>query len=493
VQFENELMANRHQHREALESMGVDPFPVASVRAHMAADLLDQFDGRDPIMLEQERVVVQVAGRIVLKRPMGKAAFLHLQDGTGRLQAYVRKDDLSEEAFQVFKKTDVGDFLAVQGHLFKTKTGELTVYAQDLQILSKAYRPLPEKFHGLQDTEQRYRKRYLDLIANPSVKRVFQLRSQIIRSVRDFMFSRDYLEVETPMMHPIPGGAAARPFVTHHNTLDMELYLRIAPELYLKRLIIGGFERVFEINRNFRNEGVSTQHNPEFTMMEWYQSYAQLTDMMAMTEAMLQEVVQRVHGTLTLPYGSLTLDFSRPFEKMTLREAILRHSECSMADLEDEERLRDMANEHHIEKAKTLPYGFLLTELFEHIAEPHLQQPTFITEYPVEVSPLTKLKPGQSRFVDRFEFYIAGMELANAYSELNDPVDQRRRFEAQSALRDEGDDEAQVFDEDFLEALEHGMPPTGGEGLGIDRLVMILTNSPSIRDVILFPQMRRQD
>jgi lysyl-tRNA synthetase class 2 len=424
---------------------------------------------------------------------MGKAAFLHLQDGTGRLQAYVRKDDLSEEAFQVFKKTDVGDFLAVQGHLFKTKTGELTVYAQDLQILSKAYRPLPEKFHGLQDTEQRYRKRYLDLIANPSVKRVFQLRSQIIRSVRDFMFSRDYLEVETPMMHPIPGGAAARPFVTHHNTLDMELYLRIAPELYLKRLIIGGFERVFEINRNFRNEGVSTQHNPEFTMMEWYQSYAQLTDMMAMTEAMLQEVVQRVHGTLTLPYGSLTLDFSRPFEKMTLREAILRHSECSMADLEDEERLRDMANEHHIEKAKTLPYGFLLTELFEHIAEPHLQQPTFITEYPVEVSPLTKLKPGQSRFVDRFEFYIAGMELANAYSELNDPVDQRRRFEAQSALRDEGDDEAQVFDEDFLEALEHGMPPTGGEGLGIDRLVMILTNSPSIRDVILFPQMRRQD
>jgi lysyl-tRNA synthetase class 2 len=307
------------------------------------------------------------------------------------------------------------------------------------------------------------------------------------------MVQHGFLEVETPMLHAIPGGANAKPFETHHNALDQQMFLRIAPELYLKRLLVGGFERVFEINRNFRNEGVSTQHNPEFTMMEWYQSYAQLTDMMAMTEAMLQEVVQRVHGTLTLPYGSLTLDFSRPFEKMTLREAILRHSECSMADLEDEERLRDMANEHHIEKAKTLPYGFLLTELFEHIAEPHLQQPTFITEYPVEVSPLTKLKPGQSRFVDRFEFYIAGMELANAYSELNDPVDQRRRFEAQSALRDEGDDEAQVFDEDFLEALEHGMPPTGGEGLGIDRLVMILTNSPSIRDVILFPQMRRQD
>ncbi|PIE91504.1 MAG: lysine--tRNA ligase [Acidobacteria bacterium] len=491
--FENEYMEQRHQNRLEIEEMGIQPYPVQSKRTHTIAELLSAFTGKSKEELEAEKVEVAIVGRLMLKRDMGKASFVHLQDGSGRIQIYIRKNDVGDAQFNLYKKIDLGDFFAVRGHLFKTRTQELTVYVKELTFLSKAYRPLPEKFHGLTDTETRYRQRYLDLIANPEVKETFQMRSKIIQAVRTFMHDRDYLEVETPMMHPIPGGAAAKPFITHHNTLDMDLYLRIAPELYLKRLIIGGMERVFEINRNFRNEGISKQHNPEFSMMEWYQAYADLRVMMEMTESLVKYVIDQVHDTKMLPYGEHVLNFQVPFVKMTLREAICKYSSHTMEQLNHPEELIEIAKTLNIEDPEKIPYGYLLTEVFEQIAEPHLIQPTFITEYPVEVSPLTKLIPGQDQFVDRFEFYMAGMELANAYSELNDPIDQRARFKDQLEQRERGDDEAQVFDEDFLTAIEHGMPPTGGEGLGIDRLVMILTNSQTIRDVILFPQMRTVD
>ena len=493
MQFENEYMSQRHQNRLDIESLGFESYPVESARSHYIRDVITQYTVKSKEELESEKVEVSIVGRLMLNRDMGKASFIHLQDGTGRMQIYIRKDEVGDDQFQLYKKFDLGDFLGVKGHLFKTRTNELTVHVSSLTFLSKTYRPLPEKFHGLTDTETRYRQRYLDLIANPEVKETFQMRSRIIQAVRAFMHSRDYLEVETPMMHPIPGGATARPFMTHHNTLDMDLFLRIAPELYLKRLIIGGMERVFEINRNFRNEGISKQHNPEFSMMEWYEAYSDLRGMMEMTESLIKNVLDTVIGKRTLPFGDLELDFEKHFAKMTLREATVAYSPYSMEQINNPDELIKIARELGIENPEKNEYGFLLTEVFEMVAEPHLLQPTFITEYPVEVSPLTKLIPGQDRFVDRFEFYIAGMELANAYSELNDPVDQRKRFTDQFEQREKGDDEAQAFDEDFLTAIEHGMPPTGGEGLGIDRLVMILTNSSSIRDVILFPLMRVVD
>jgi len=493
MQFDNEYMRQRHQNRQEIEEMGVEAYPVQSSRTHFITEVQNDYAQKTKEELEADKVEVSLVGRLMLKRDMGKASFVHIQDGSARIQIYIRKNDVGEEQFQLYKKVDLGDFIGVSGHLFKTRTDELTVYVSKLVFLSKTYRPLPEKWHGLTDTETRYRQRYLDLIANPEVKETFQMRSKIIQAVRTFMHGRDYLEVETPMMHPIPGGASARPFVTHHNTLDMDLYLRIAPELYLKRLIIGGMERVFEINRNFRNEGVSKQHNPEFSMMEWYEAYSDLEGMMEMTESLIKSVIDQVIGERKLPYGDLELDFEKPFAKMTLREATVAYSDYTMDQLNDSQELIKIGKDLGIEDPEKMPSGILLTEVFEHVAEPHLQQPTFITEYPVEVSPLTKLIPGQDRYVDRFEFYIAGMELANAYSELNDPVDQRDRFLDQVAQREQGDDEAQVFDDDFLLALEHGMPPTGGEGLGIDRLVMILTNSSTIRDVILFPLMRAVD
>lgn len=490
MKFENEFMEQRHMNRQKIEALGTDPFPGRVNRSHRIAEVLAQFGNCDRDQLVEKNQEVAVAGRVILRRDMGKAAFVTLRDGEGEIQAYIRKDKIGETLFDVYKASDIGDFVSVTGVLFRTKTNELSVRAIQFQYLSKAYRGLPEKFHGLKDTETRYRQRYLDLLSNPQVKDTFIKRSKIVAAIRTFMETRDYLEVETPMMHQIPGGATARPFKTHHNALDLELYMRIALELPLKRLIIGGMDRVYEMNRNFRNEGLSSHHNPEFTMMEWYEAYANLDTMREMVESMIKHVIDQVIGTRHLTFGAMELDFQGPFACMTLKEATVKFGNVRMQQLEDPKQLVQIAKELHIENAETLDYGNLLTEVFETVAEPKLIQPTFITEYPVEVSPLTKKLPGSETFVERFELFIAGMEIANAYTELNDPIDQRERFMDQIRQREAGNDEAQRLDEDFMTAMEHGMPPTGGQGLGIDRLVMLLTNSPSIRDVILFPLMR---
>lgn len=490
MEFENELMAQRHANRLELENLGIDPYPGKCERSHKIAELHATYDEHSREQLEAEPVQVSITGRMMLNRPMGKAAFATLKDGTGQIQVYIRQDTVSASDYRVYELTDLGDFAGVSGTLFRTKTGELSVKAAKYQFLAKAYRGLPEKFHGLKDMETRYRQRYLDLIANPEVKSTFVKRSRIISAIREFMDSRDYLEVETPMMHLIPGGATARPFVTHHNALNLNLFMRIALELPLKRLIVGGLERVYEINRNFRNEGIDASHNPEFTMMEWYESYANLDVMMEMVESMLRQVAARVHGPEPVSYGEHQLDFQAPFRKMTLKEAIHHYGGFPLEALDELPSLFEIAKKLHLEGAEKMEYGKLLTEVFELVAESKLIQPTFITEYPVSVSPLTKKKPGVPGFVERFELFIAGMELANAYTELNDPIDQRERFMDQLRQREAGDDEAQLLDEDFLIAMEHGMPPTGGQGLGIDRLVMLLTNSSSIRDVLLFPLMR---
>lgn len=493
MEFENDLMEQRHNHRLKLEELNIDPYPTKSGREHTCAEVVAQNGEKDRETLEAEPVQVSVVGRVILNRPMGKAGFATIQDGSGKLQVYVRKDQLDETAFQAYKATDLADYIGVTGNLFRTRTNELTVNVTEFRFLSKAYRGLPEKWHGLKDTETRYRQRYLDLLANPEVRSTFVKRSRVISEIRNFMLERGYLEVETPMMHIIPGGAAARPFGTHHNALDMELFMRISPELHLKRLIVGGMERVFEINRNFRNEGISTQHNPEFTMMEWYEAFSDLDGMMEIVEAMIKNVIDKVIGERVLPYGTHQLDFDKPFERMTLIESICKFSSHSEDDLRDPAKLREIGKKLHIDEAESMDYGKLLAEVFEEVAEPNLIQPTFITDYPVAISPLTKKIPGNPDFVQRFELFVAGMELANAYSELNDPVDQRERFMDQLRQREAGDDEAQILDEDFLISMEHGMPPTGGQGMGIDRLVMLLTNSPSIRDVILFPLMKPRD
>ncbi|CAM2067371.1 lysine--tRNA ligase [Sulfidibacter corallicola] len=489
-EFDNEYTAQRHKHRQEIETLAVDPFPGVVQREQTIESVLAAHGEKDKETLEAEPVAVCVAGRVMLNRPMGKAAFATIQDGTGRLQFYLRKDSVSETEFQLYKKTDLGDFISASGELFRTKTGELTIKVSKYQYLSKAYRPLPDKHAGLKDQELRYRHRSLDLLTNPEVKDRFVKRSQIIAGIREFMRARDYLEVETPMMHPIPGGATARPFVTHHNTLDMELYMRIAPELHLKRLIIGGMDRVFEINRNFRNEGISTQHNPEFTMMEWYEAYANLAVMQEMVESMIRGVVEKALGHTNVTYGEHEIDFGKPFASYTMKEAICKFGDYEASQLDELASLQDVAKKLHIEDGEKMEYGDLLAEVFEAVAEAHLIQPTFITEYPISISPLTKKIPGKEGFVERFELFIGGMEVANAYTELNDPVDQRERFMDQMRQIEAGNDEAQRLDEDFLWAMEHGMPPTGGQGLGIDRLVMLLTNAPSIRDVILFPLMR---
>lgn len=492
MEFENDLMRQRHINREKLEALGVDPYPGKVERTHTLAEVNAQFGEHDKEALVEMNQEVTVVGRVVLARDMGKAGFMTLQDGTGKLQAYVRKDRIGDDAFQVYKLTDLADFIGVRGVLFRTKTGELSVKADSYTFLGKAYRGLPEKFHGLKDVETRYRQRYLDLMVNDDVKDTFIQRSYIIAAIREFMNGRKYLEVETPMMQVIPGGANARPFITHHNALDMSLYMRIALELYLKRLTVGGMERVYEINRNFRNEGVSTKHNPEFTMMEWYEAYANLDVMKEMVESLIRHVAEKACGKTLLPFGDIELDFGKPFESMTMIEATCKHGGYTPEEIADEARLREIGKSLHIKDADKMAAGNLLTEVFEAVAEEKLIQPTFITEHPVEVSPLCKKFPDNPKFVERFELFIAGMEVANAYTELNDPVDQRERFMEQVRAREAGDDEAQMLDEDFLIAMEHGLPPTGGQGLGIDRLVMLLTNSPSIRDVILFPLMRQQ-
>ena len=421
---------------------------------------------------------------------MGKSVFAHLTENGEKLQAFFRMNDLAEPGWDVLKLLDMGDFIQVTGPLMRTKTGELSVRVKEVRFLSKALLPLPEKWHGLQDKEQRYRQRYLDLISNGDVLKTFQTRSRIVSAVRRYMEDQGYLEVETPMMQPIPGGATARPFITHHNALDMDLYLRIAPELYLKRLIVGGFEKVFEINRNFRNEGLSVRHNPEFTMMEMYEAGSDLRDMMALTENLLSTVAREVMGAEQLPWGEQTISYAAPFRRLSMKDAIAEYGVIDRALLDDAAQIRALAQAVHVEDATTKSAGMLLGDLFEHYAEKQLVQPTFITDYPLELSPLTKTLEGDEAFVDRFELFIGGMEIANAYSELNDPVDQMARFQAQMDEREAGNDEAMLLDQDFITSLEHGFPPTGGEGIGIDRMVMLLTNSQSIRDVILFPLMR---
>ena len=476
-----------------LKALGLEVWPRKARRTQALASLVAQYADAAAWpneKLESLGLTVSVMGRLLTLREMGKSVFAHLTENGEKLQAFFRKDDVAEPGWEVLKLLDLGDFISVTGPLMRTKTGELSVRVKEVQFLSKALLPLPEKWHGLQDKEQRYRQRYLDLVSNPEVLKTFQTRSRIVSGIRRFMEGEGYLEVETPMMQPIPGGATARPFVTHHNALDMALYLRIAPELYLKRLIVGGFEKVFEINRNFRNEGLSVRHNPEFTMMEFYAAGQDLRDMMALTETLISGLAREVMGSETLPWGELAISYAAPFRRLTLKDAIAEYGGLERRLLEDAAAVRTLAKDVHIEEADTKTPGVLLGDLFEHHAEKRLIQPTFITDYPIELSPLTKTLEGDDRFVDRFELFVGGMELANAYSELNDPIDQMDRFQAQMVEREAGNDEAMLLDLDFVDALEHGFPPTGGEGIGIDRLVMLLTNSASIRDVILFPLMR---
>ncbi|HPC81887.1 MAG TPA: lysine--tRNA ligase [Thermoanaerobaculaceae bacterium] len=481
------LRANRRAKLEALRQRGIDPYPARFHVDGRVSELVARHAGLDGPALEATPVRVRTGGRVTAVRGHGKAAFLDLADGDGRIQVHLRRDVVGEEAFALLETLDLGDFWGVEGELFRTRTGELTVRAERVTVLAKALAPWPEKWHGLQDREQRARQRYLDLATNPQSRRVFMARAAAVREIRSFLEARGFVEVETPMMQPIPGGATARPFVTHHNALDLDLYLRIAPELYLKRLVVGGFERVFEINRNFRNEGISTQHNPEFTMLEFYWAYADFSDLMELTEEMLCQVATRVAGTQVLPWGEQRISLVRPWRRLAMREAVLAYSDLRPEDLGERAALEASARRFGIPDVERLPSGKLLAELFEATAERELVDPTFITGFPADISPLAKRAPEDPSLTERFELYVGGMELANAFSELNDPDDQRRRFEEQARAT------GGTVDEDYLAALEHGMPPTAGEGIGIDRLVMLLTGSRSIRDVILFPLLRPKD
>lgn len=483
-------VAQRTNKVVALRAVGVEPYGSRFDGKTTLREIIKKYNGLSKEQLEAAPHSLKVAGRIVSLRRFGKAAFAHLQDVSGKLQIYFKKDILGPEGTALFSKVDIGDMLGISGKLFRTKTGELTLEARQLAFLSKSLHPLPEKWHGLTDVALRYRMRHLDLIANPDVRKVFVLRGKIIDGVRQFLTERGFLEVETPMMHPIPGGAAARPFITHHNTLGIDLYLRIAPELYLKRLIVGGFERVFEINRNFRNEGISTIHNPEFTMLEFYMAYADYETLMSLTEELFTALAKTILGTLQFTYQGKPIDLSPPWRRIAYLDAVAGHYKVERADLADAKRVRDLLGAAGLPVNEGDSLGKMQEALFEAGVEPGLSGPVFITDFPTAISPLAKRKPDQPDLTERFELYIAGREIANAFSELNDPMDQRARFEAQAAQRDAGDLEAHQMDEDFLLALEYGMPPTAGEGIGIDRLVMLLTDQSSIRDVILFPQMR---
>ncbi len=488
---ENKLVAQRREKLAQIRSRG-PAFPNDFRRDVVAGELHAEYAEREAEALEAQALRVKVAGRLMSRRVMGKASFAHLQDMSGRIQLFVQRDLLGADAYAWFKKDlDIGDICGAEGVLFKTKTGELSVKVDELRLLTKALRPLPEKFHGLTDQESRYRQRYLDLIMNESARETFRTRTRMVQFIRDYLNGLGYLEVETPMMQVIPGGAVARPFITHHNALDLQLFLRIAPELYLKRLVVGGFEKVYEINRNFRNEGLSTRHNPEFTMLEFYQAYADYRDLMDLSEDMIRRMAESVLGTTTLTYQGEDYDLGRPFERMSVREAVLHFNpDLVPADLDDEARARAVAARLGIPLKPGYGLGKVQIEIFEKTVEQRLMHPTFITAYPTEVSPLARLNDDDPFVTDRFELFVGGREIANGFSELNDAEDQAERFRRQVADKDAGDLEAMHFDADYIRALEHGMPPTAGEGIGIDRLVMLFTDSPSIRDVLLFPHMR---
>lgn len=486
----NELLQVRREKLQTLRNRGVDPFGQKFVRTHSAVEVASQFESFSKEELAEKEAKVIVAGRLMAKRGQGKASFANLQDQSGRVQIYVRLDAVGAEQYETFQTADIGDYIGIHGIMMKTNSGELSVRAQEVSFLSKSLRPLPEKYHGLKDVEQRYRKRYLDLIMNPEVKDTFISRSQIISSMRNYLNAYGYLEVETPTLHSIAGGASARPFVTHHNTLDMTLYMRIALELPLKRLIVGGLEKVYEIGRAYRNEGISTRHNPEFTMMELYEAYADYQDIMDLTENLIAHIAQEVCGTTRINYQGQEVDLTVGWTRKSMTDLIQEHVGVDFTAQMTDEEARSIAKEHSVHVEPTMSFGHVINEFFEQKIEHLLIQPTFVTGHPVAISPLAKKSDQDPRFTDRFELFIVGREHANAFTELNDPIDQRERFEAQVKEKAAGNDEAHPMDEDFLEAMEYGMPPTGGLGIGIDRLVMLLTDAPSIRDVLLFPHMR---
>ncbi|MBS0286152.1 MAG: lysine--tRNA ligase [Proteobacteria bacterium] len=490
VEDVNEQIRQRREKLKALRDKG-NAYPNSFRRDVLAACVHAEYGKLENQEFEAKPIAVKMAGRIMTRRHMGKASFVNIQDMSGQMQVYLRQDDLPEGVYEDFKHWDLGDIIGIEGVLFKTKTQELSVRANKVELLTKALRPMPEKYHGLTDQEMRYRQRYLDIVTNEKSRKTFKIRAKIIQTMREFFANHQYMEVETPMMHPIPGGATARPFITHHNALDMTLYLRIAPELYLKRLVVGGFERVFEINRNFRNEGLSTRHNPEFTMVEFYQAYADYHDMMDFTEELMKHLAQKVLGTMEITYQDETYDFSKPFKRMTVKEAVLHFNPALKAqDMNNLQKLTEYAVSLGTMIKPEYGIGKVLIEIFEKTVEEKLHAPTFITEYPIEVSPLARCNNQNPEIADRFEFFVGGREIANGFSELNDPDDQAARFKHQASQLALGDNEAMHYDADYIVALEHGLAPTAGEGIGIDRLVMLFTDSPSIRDVILFPQMR---
>lgn len=482
----------RREKLHNLREKGLDPFGKRFERTHQTDEIISTYGELEKEDLEEKEINVTIAGRIMTKRGKGKAGFAHIQDLSGQIQIYIRKDAVGEEAYEIFNTADLGDIIGITGEVFKTKVGELSIKVKSFELLTKALRPLPDKFHGLKDIEQRYRQRYVDLIVSPESKKTFITRSKIIQAMRRYLDDQGYLEVETPTMHSIPGGASARPFITHHNALDMPLYMRIAIELHLKRLIVGGLEKVYEIGRVFRNEGVSTRHNPEFTMIELYEAYADYQDIMTLTENVIAHCAKEVLGTTTVQYGEYEVNLEPKWTRLHMVDAIKEYTGADFWKEMTVDEARELAKEHNVEINDHMQYGHIVNEFFEQKVEESLIQPTFIYGHPVEISPLAKKNDDDPRFTDRFELFIVAREHANAFTELNDPIDQKERFEAQLKEREQGNDEAHMMDEDFIEALEYGMPPTGGLGIGIDRLVMLLTNSPSIRDVLLFPQMRHR-
>lgn len=488
----SEMLQIRRGKLDELRSLGIDPFGKKYDRTHHAGDLIAKYDGMTKEELDEQHAEVRVAGRIMAKRGMGKAIFAHIQDLSGKIQIYVRQDSVPEAAFEAFRLLDLGDIVGIAGTMFKTKTGETTIKASEVEVLSKSLYPLPDKYHGLKDVELRYRQRYVDLIINPEVQQTFITRSRIIQSMRRYLDSQGYLEVETPTLHAIAGGAAAKPFITHHNALDMQLYMRIAIELHLKRLIVGGLEKVYEIGRVYRNEGISTRHNPEFTMIELYEAYADYKDIMNLTESLIAHIAQEVLGTQVINYQGNEVNLAPGWRRVSMVDAVKEVKGVDFGVHMTDEEAHRLAKEHHVKVEPHMTFGHILNAFFEEFVEETLIQPTFVTGHPVEISPLAKKNEHDPRFTDRFELFIVAREHANAFSELNDPIDQRQRFEAQLKEREQGNDEAHEMDEDFLNALEYGMPPTGGLGIGVDRLVMLLTNAPSIRDVLLFPHMRNR-